>query len=289
MKKVLLATTVLAMSATVAAAEVAVTGEARLGVIYNGNTLAPDSKAKFTSRVRVKFAGSGETDGGLSFGFSVRADQSGQGNTANNDSTAFISGAFGKLTFGDNDTAANALVGHVNAISLTGLGDNNELGYIGQTDTSVLYEYTTGGLTFALSAGQLGTTDATSVAVKYAVDGYSVALGYEQAKVLGVKDDQLSLAGEATFSNFTVKAVIADRKSNGKTQYALSGTYTMDALSVSAFYANKDTKVGAVTTKSNAYGIGASYDLGGGATVKGGIQKVKGLKAVADFGVAMKF
>ena len=234
MKKVLLASTVLAMTATVAAAEgVTVTGNARMGLIYDGNTVGPNtSKAKFTSRVRIVFTAAGETDGGLSFGASVRNDQSGQGNTANGDSTVFISGAFGKLTFGDNDSAANVLVGHVDAKSLTGLGDNNELGYLGQSDTSVLYTYSAGALSFAASVGQRNIAaapaiadEAMSVAVKYSTDAFNVSLGYEDTAT----DDQLSI------------------------------------------------------------GLGASYDLGGGASLVGGIQKVKGSKAVADFGVSMKF
>ena len=291
MKKVLLASTVLAMTATVAAAEVSVSGNARMGVIYNGNTVGPNtSKAQFTSRVRIVFTAAGETDGGLSFGASVRNDQSGQGNTANGDSTVFISGAFGKLTFGDNDSAANVLVGHVDAKSLTGLGDNNELGYLGQTDTSVLYTYSAGALSFAASVGQLGTPatataneDAMSVAVKYTTDTFYVSLGYESAKVgvLAVSDDQLSVGLGASFSGVDLKLVAMDRKSNPDTHYAISATYNMDALGLTAFYADKGP--------SNAYGIGASYDLGGGATVIGGIQKVKGLKAVADVGVSMSF
>lgn len=314
MKKVLLATTVLAMTATVAAAEVKLSGNARMGLIYNGNTntSASDSKLKLTSRVRIIFTASGESDSGLSFGATVRNDQSGQGNTANGDSKVFISGAFGKLTFGDNDTAANVLVGHVDQISLTGLGDNNELGYLGMTKTSALYEYSTGALSFAASVGQFGVNtnpatrvvggvtvpvapsakaeDAAAVAVKYSMDGYSAALGYEvRRRDDAFNDNQLSLGLSGTFGQFGVKAVIADRKSWGTTQYALSGTYTMDALKVTAFYANKDTKAAGVTTKSNAYGLGASYNLGGGATVVGGMQKVKGLKAVADVGVSLSF
>ena len=305
MKKVLLASTVLALSATVAAAEVTVSGNARMGIVYDGNTTgANTSKAQFTSRVRVVFSMSGETDGGLSFGASVRNDQSGQGNTANGDSTVFISGAFGKLTFGDNDSAANVLVGHVAAKSLTGLGDNNELGYLGQDDTSVLYEYSTGPISFAASVGQLGLTasdttgvaggssnteDTMSVAVKYSADTFYVAVGYETAKVdtdntagvAIVTDNQVSVALGASFSGVDLKLVAADRKSWADTHYAISAGYSMDGLGVTAFYADKGP--------SNAYGIGASYDLGGGATVVGGIQKVKGAKAKADLGLTFSF
>lgn len=288
MKKVLLATTLLAASATVAAAEVTVGGNARMGVVYDGNANGTTtSKTLFTSRVRVVFTMSGETDGGLAFGASVRNDQSGQGNTRNGDSTVFISGAFGKITFGDNDSAANVLVGHVGATSLTGLGDNNELGYLGQSKTSVLYEYSTGPLAVALSLGQRNIAatataaaiadEAASIAVKYSADTFYAAIGYEDTKT----DDQTSVAVGGSFSGVDVKFVAADRKSWADTHYALSVGYSMDGVGVTAFYADKGP--------SNAYGLGASYDLGGGAKVVGGIQKVKGAKAVADLGLTFSF
>ena len=272
MKKILLATSLLVASTGFAAAEgVSVSGAARMGIVYDG------TDTMFTSRVRVSFSMSGETDGGLSFGASVRADQSGQGNTANNDSTVYISGAFGKLTMGDVDTAANALVGNVSGVGLTGLGDTNELGYLGQTDTAVLYEGSSGALSYALSVGQLQSADETkSVAVKYSTDAFSVALGYEDSNA----DDQLSLGASASFGAATVKAVIADRDSWADTHYALSVDYTTGASTITGFYADH----GAV----EAFGVGMSYDLGGGAKVVGGIVD-NGVDTVADLGVSMSF
>ena len=130
MKKVLLATSALMLVAGAAAAEVAVSGSARMGVVYNG------TDAEFSSRVRINFDASGETDGGLAFGASTRADQFsgnnatlGSGGTTNGDSTVFISGAFGKLTMGDVGGAADALVGQVSGVGYTGLGDFNEIGF----------------------------------------------------------------------------------------------------------------------------------------------------------------
>lgn len=274
MKKILLATTMLVGTAGFAAAEVAVSGSARMGVIYDG------SDTEFTSRIRVNFDMSGETDGGLSFGASIRADQAGVGNsgaTAMNAGSVYISGAFGKLSMGDNDSAANALVGNVDGVGLTGLGDTNELGYLGQTDTSVLYTYSTGALSVALSLGQTTSADeAKSVAVSYSTDAYSVALGYEDT----ASNSQLSVGASATFSGVTVKAVVADRDSWANAHFALSAGYKAGALGVTAFYADHDT--------SEAYGIGASYDLGGGAKVVGGIVD-NGTDTVADLGVSMSF
>lgn len=272
MKKVLLATSILAASAGFAAAEVAVSGSARMGLISDGDD------TYFSSRVRVKFTMSGETDGGLSFGASVRADQSGQGggfpNVMNNDSTVYISGAFGKLTFGDNDTAANTLVGQVSAVGFTGLSSLNEVSYLGQVDTSMLYEYSAGALSFALSAGQMNTGyDEYSVAVKYATDAFSVALGYENSD----GDSAISLGGSATFGAITGKLVVIDYD-NYDTDFALSVDYVAGPTTVTAFYRDY----------YEVFGIGASYDLGGGAAVKGGII-TDGDDQAFDIGVTMSF
>jgi outer membrane protein OmpU len=275
MKKILLATSALVLVAGAAAAEVTVGGSARMGLIYDGEDTL------MTSRVRIVFTASGETDTGISFGASMRADQNG-GNadgTANDDSTVYVSGAFGKLTFGDVDSAANALVGHVSGVGLTGLGDWNELRYLGQTDTSALYEYSTGAFTVGLSKGQLeGGTDAISIAAKYSTDAYSVALGYENADLPVVGEvDHLALGASATFGAATVKFVASDTDIAGDdTQYALSLDYAMGATTLTVFA----TDEGPI----NNYGIGASYDLGGGAKVVGGIVEVDDLN-LADDGV----
>lgn len=274
MKKILLATTLLAASTGFAAAEVSTSGSARMGLIYDGVT----GDTQFTSRVRVAFSLSGETDGGLAFGASVRADQSGQGNTANNDSVVFISGAFGKLSMGDLDSAANGLVGHVSGVGLTGLGDTNELRYLGQTDTSAVYEYSTGALTFQLSAGQTTSADeAMSVAVSYAGDNFLVALGYED----NVAASHVALKGQVSFGAATVKAVVSDLDVAGAdTWAALSVDYSAGAATITAFATDK----GPIDT----YGLGVSYDLGGGAKVVGGIVD-NGVDTVADVGVSMSF
>ena len=280
MKKILLATTLLAASTGFAAAEVAVSGSARMGIIYDG------ADYFYSSRVRVKFVMTGETDGGLAFGAEVRADQiggngrvsfigpgpdglpgtaddvvstAGSSGTTNGDSTVFISGAFGKLTMGDVSGAADALVGQTSGV---GYGPNDglhEIDFLGATKTAVYYEYSTGALTFGLGAGQVGSDD-FSVAAKYSADAFSVAIGYEDTGT----DTQTSLSGSATFGAATVKAKIADTDSKADTEYSVSLDYAMDALTVTAFYTAFDAD-------RNHIGLGAAYDLGGGAAIKGGI------------------
>ena len=95
MKTVLWATSALVAFAGVAAAEVTVSGDARIGMRYDSNL---DSEAlddlgidveegwNVVSRARVHFRMSGETDSGLSFGASLRADQAGNANRSSNSS-----------------------------------------------------------------------------------------------------------------------------------------------------------------------------------------------------------
>ena len=259
MKKILLATTVLAASATVAAAEVTVSGNGYMGIAdqFTGDIA-------LQSRIRIAFTASGETDGGLAFSGSIRADNA-AGGAAGTAGSVFISGAFGKLSMGDVDGAATAAVGHVAGVGYTGLGDLNESTYIaGGTKESALYEYSAGSLTFYASIGQTSAaTTPWSVAVAYAADGYTFALGYEDNDN---GSDHIIAGASATMSNITLKAVYgtASGTINGN-QWGLSATYAQDAMAATVFYTD-DSEVGGV----EAYGIGASYDLGGGATVKGG-------------------
>ena len=90
---------------------------------------------------------------GLSFGGSFRAadvvgggalenaaDLSVSNSKATNDGKAgsvFLSGAFGKITMGDNDGAAQQSVGQVDGVGYTGNGDLNEIAYITGADIPV--------------------------------------------------------------------------------------------------------------------------------------------------------
>jgi outer membrane protein OmpU len=332
MKKLLLATSILAGTAGMAAAEITLSGDARMGFI---DELFPDVAEDdiiFTSRARVTFTFSGETDGGLSFGASFRADNSiaaevGEGGKV------FIGGAFGTISMGDVDGAALAAVGHVDGVGLTGLGDRNESGFIANgglddedlndfevleqdetkltDDPSVLYEFTTGGVGLFLGVTNPGfesefdffgladdevTVDgiAWSLGANYTLDAFKFGIGYEDLQVdqiggpAGFDADHIYVGADGTFGAFTAKVRygqadlnifngVGDSVDVDFDQWSLSGTYAMDAISVTGFYANKDftlpTLLQNVETLSevDTIGIGATYDLGGGAEVVGGI------------------
>jgi outer membrane protein OmpU len=285
MKKILLATSALAMTAGFAAAEVTLSGDARMGVISDFDNVALTSneiagETGFTSRARVTFTLSGETDGGLAFGASFRADNAG-GASVGEAGSVFISGAFGKLSMGDVDGAAQMAVGHVDGVGLTGLGDLNETVFLGAgdglTDPTALYEYSTGAFTGYISAtnpaGEAPNSSTYALGMKYAAGDYTFALGYESDDDLGagVGADHIIVGVSANLGAVALKANYGRAEDdNGVTadQFHLSATYTMDALALTAFYGDEDDFN--VFGQGTTYGVGASYDLGGGAKVVGG-------------------
>ncbi|MBS3979264.1 MAG: porin [Rhodobacteraceae bacterium] len=310
MKKILLATSAMVLAAGAASAEVALSGSARMGLVYD-ETEGTNGETFFSSRVRIVFTASGETDTGLSFGASMRADQeagndagNGSPGDGNGDSTVFISGAFGKLTMGDVSGAADALVGQVSGV---GYGPNDalqEIGFIGTDKTAAYYEYSAGALTFGLGVGQTysatgnaDTNDAANIGVKYATDAYSVALAFETNDVA----EMISLGGSATFGAATVKARVSDIDvATADTVWALSVDYAMGATTLTAFYTDfGNTNPGAITSApavgadTQHIGIGAAYDLGGGASVAGGIVQQKNAAGTdpmfADLGLKFSF
>jgi outer membrane protein OmpU len=296
MKKVLLATTAMVLFAGAAAAEVTLSGTGRMGVVYTYITdtdgdlsvgVGDEVDAAFSSRIRIIFTASGETDGGLTFGASVRNDQSGVGNTANGDSTVFISGAFGKITMGDTGNASDSILGQVSGVGYTGIGDWNEIGFIDRDVTGAQYEYSTGALTFAIGLGQPEDTDGdglgddgfVSAAVKYAADAYSLGLAYEENDT----DSQITAMGSAAFGAATVKLKLVDRDSAADTAAALSLDYVTGALTLTAFATDNVDFAG-----TDTMGLGASYDLGGGASMVGGVVD-NGTDTLADLGLTFSF
>lgn len=304
MKKVLFATTALVLSAGFAAAEVKISGDGRMGVVYNG------ADWNFSSRARVKFTLSGTTDGGLEFGGEFRSQDSvaaGNGSAG----TVFISGTFGKIEMGDAVSAPEALFGDLYEVGYTDIGFNDIPYLTGDGRTTLannpvlLYTYSAGAFSVAasMSDGKLGSVvdqQEYAVAAAYTFGNYTVGLGYEilnSANSAIVADENLlELAGVAKFGNTNVKAYIADGEVD-------NGAGTGTSTDVKAYGVGVDTTFGATTVggfvqnvevggaDTTFYGLGASYDLGGGASIVGGIadNDAPGTDMVADFGVKFKF
>ncbi|MDQ7261703.1 porin [Paracoccus sp. PS-1] len=277
MKKFLFATTALVMTAGVAAAEVAVSGDGRMGLIYDGDDV------QFSSRARVTFTLTGESDAGLSFGGSFRADQESDytaGNTGSSRSAArgtagavWISGTYGKLSMGDVVGAAEAAIGDLPEVGYTAGefgGDVEEISFLvgdGENEDqgpTLLYEYTVNNISFYASAtdgsnlagpgvvgrGPLVDTDGdgfVDTQIDTADTAWSVAAKYEGSNFWAAlsysdngDDSEIGLAAEGTFNNFAIKGVYMD--------------YDYDSV------------VGGADGKT--YGLGATYQMDA-LTVKG--------------------
>ncbi len=322
MKKVLLATSFLVAGAGFAAAEVSLSGDGRMGIVYNGDDW------NFSSRARVKFNLTGETDTGLSFGAAFRVDQEDElGSSASTVSAGsiWVSGAFGKIEMGDTVGAAEAVLFDLPEVGFTDLDGNaapgssgaNEGDYLtgdgadsitNRDNPSLLYTYSFDAFTFAASFTDgyqgLSSTDdnqAFALGAKYAAGNYSVSLAYETIDMTsGVDPSAIWLGATAAFGDTTVYALYGsfdDRAVSGVTmddQIGLGVEHSFGDIGVSAYL--KQTNYSAVIASIGDdsvlnYGIGASYSLGGGATVVGGIadSNADNAKTVADLGIKFSF
>lgn len=282
MKKVLLASTALVLSAGVAAADVSVGGDGRMGIVsING------ADAAFTSRVRISFSASGETDGGLAFGGSIRADNSvgGAGGTAG---SVFVEGSFGKLSMGDVSGAPEAAVGDLSGVGLTGVGDLNELTYLSNASRpAARWDYMMGDLGLHVSADNPGPAgdQAYGVAVTYSMGDISMGLGMEDNGAAS----HIVAGVTAGFGDATVKVAYGDSSDLDFTQYGVSLDYGFGATTVTAFWMSKESGTVPALNVGDSYGLGVAYDLGG-ATLKGGIADSDSLTDMSyDFGISFSF
>lgn len=303
MRTFFLTTTALALSAGAAVAEVAVTGDGRLGIrsVEGGDV-------EFTSRVRIKFTASGETENGLSFGGSIRADNAADG-AAGTGGSIFVTGPFGTLSAGDVSSAAKASTGQADGIGLTGLGDLNEVSYLGgKDDPSLLWEYAMGSLTLRLSAdnpgakypatmGQMVDSNGDVVAkphpmagmqkdtvfaggVHYSIGSVGAGVGVEK-----VGDTQnVTASASATLGDSDVKLVFASQDDGTVTtdSYGASASFTTGMAKFTAFASNNGMD-------QDHFGVGMTYDLGG-AKVQGGFVDGDSLSDGSfDLGISMAF
>ena len=209
------------------------------------------------NRVRISFAGSGETDSGISYGLSARADQS---NTTTGGSQ-YISGAFGKIKMGDLGGADKDAAGHIaGGVGVSGMGSANEIAYQA-SGHNLGYEFSAGGITFGYSqdtAIQTGSNSAMGIKWSGDMGGTGITAGIGQSKMGTATQSTMSLA--VSMGALTIKG-ISSTNDNGPavtvaaaagavgTRYTAGSTtanndtdhtgvsvsYAMDAVSVTAY------------------------------------------------------
>ncbi|MGY6697291.1 MAG: porin [Roseinatronobacter sp.] len=290
MKKLLLASTAVVLSAGVAAADVTLSGDAWMGLGYDNSLTS--NKIQTISRARVTFTLSGETDAGMAFGASFRADNAvGAADSVNstigrpnmNAGSVFISGDFGRLAMGDVDSALEATwfrTRHIGVLENAGGSRTAALGS-GQ-NAAALYTYSMEGFTVALGTSQFRSgAQAYSIGAKYEMDGYGVAVGFERN---GAGDRHILISGQANFDPVSVRAFAGQLRSGGvnNNQYGLDVHASFDGIGVQV--RGKRDFAG-----DNHLGAGVTYGLGGGATLGASVNRVSGGSTTADLGLAFSF
>jgi len=276
------------------------------------------------NRMRVKFAASGETDGGLAFGGSFKAHESAAaGASSGTAGTQYISGAFGKISMGDLNGADEQLVGDISGVGFAGAGSHELYAYQSSAH-NLAYKVSMSGVSFAAStdlvrgadSAKTGSNSAMGISWSGDLGGTTVSLGLGQSKV-GVKTED-SASVSVSMGGLTVKAVTMSNDNGplvaavtGTTQTYVAGTsavafkaataevtnndtdttglsisYNMDALTVTAFTRTEDDNT-AGTKDKDWSGVGFAYDLGG-ASLKAGFVDADDI-SVMDFGVTFSF
>ena len=323
MKKILFASTAIAgmAMASVASADIALFGDARLGIGYNiandgsatreeskfrtnaaGDPIATEVKGtddlRAVSRVRFGVRMTGESDAGITFGATIRADNAGggQGGTAGQRAgNVFVSGAWGTLTFGDTDGADKQHVGDaIGNVSLTGLGDFNETPFISngggfgddsiqfannpEARPTVRYDYNFMG--FGISASTNRDLNDIGVGASYTAEfdqgSFTGGVGYYNFKEFTttggrfVPDgDQWSVGGTLNYAGFQAGAVYsaASTKKNNSRGIAKADLdvlnvglgYGWDAFTVLGYYSKVLTANGPARPFKNQDSYGASF------------------------------
>lgn len=281
MKKLLITSAIVALAAGTAHADVALSGDARMGVTSTdgGETIA------FSSRARVRFTLSSEADSGLKFGAQFRvADATAA--AAGTRGTAFLdTPKLGKLTMGDAEGAVLAAVTQFAAIGYDETGKLQELAFLTGGDassgTDLLYTYAKGPLSVNLSMGNPGTSagkDDAAIGVSYTTEFWKVAAGFEDA---GVRS-QTVLSGSYGNGQFEVKAAYGLRDDDAD-QYVVYGTVVLGTTTLTAFHKKDFADV-------NINGVGILHDLGSGLGLAAGYAKKEdGSKARINIGATMSF
>ena len=262
MKKVLLATSALALSAGFASAEVNISGSAEAGLHSTGG-----EDFITYSGIDMNFAVNGASDNGMSFSASVDmgagAIRDGFDPIADDGQSSSIGGD------GVADGPAITIGMEGFTVTVGGQGANDNLYDDNLTGGAISVSGSVGDATFAVVTG-VEDADAMSASLGYSVgaagisaamtddgDVSSVTVSYDMGDMgLSVTSDDGTTSAEVTY---TAGALTASIEANDA-----------DAWDVSLGYTSGAASIGFSTDENEAWETTISYDLGGGASVNAG-------------------
>lgn len=326
MKKILLATTALVISAAAADAQaVRIGGQGRMGIMYNSNGYAMwGSDWMQENRLQLNFSVAVQADHGLSFGaFSrVRITNGGTsgGLSGFSGSRVWVEANNLRLTFGNQDGAfrgAGVSHGYLGGCYIgyeegqqcgdSSPGLNRTQGFASQGGghpSRLRIDYSFGDTRVALSHDRapVGGLNHTEFGIRSTFDAFTVALGYGNRGALGngtlVVGRTVALSGHYNAGTWGAGLIVA-RLTNGSgvgsvsvTTWALSGNVELGGGNLTAYVGRTAGYVGGTgaltTTTLRAYGLNYGYGLGGGATLTVGAERV-GTVTTGSVGVTFNF
>jgi outer membrane protein OmpU len=295
MKKILLATTFLTMTAGLAAADITFAGSATMGVAQNGTANGGDTQATIeglpkadafaddkmlsysTASLVVTFAG--QSDSGLTFGASfdmtggtsyALANDDGFADESENfgDPTVFVSGSFGKLTI-----STNNMDGFDGDEVADGSYDAQYDGTFGGVTVGVQADIESGmmGVKAGYAAGALALDasysqqpdpldDIWDLSATYTMGAIAVTAATDNAEDSSLKVAYAGATGISAFAQYNTNTGTDDAS------FDIGGGYAANALTVSVEVDNVSEANAGVAE----WTVTAAYDLGGGLSVEAG-------------------
>lgn len=269
-----------------------------MGLKYDKNA----STTAIEKRMTIDMVGTTETSSGITFGAKLRIRSNepaaGQGIAG---ARVYMQTSGFELAMGNIDGAIESMPNlYSPSVGLTGLGwqglvtntvDQGAFNWDSYSSTGNGAEgieaiYSAGAFTGHVSYAEPTLSSGASAQKRaaaygaYTMNDWTVALGVQKSSAVG--EDKVVLTVGGKVGDYGVGIGFADN--DGVKKIALNGSATFGATTVSAFVA-KDDSVGATDT---AFGLGASYDLGG-ASVVGGVERGSTGNTRADLGVSFSF
>ena len=306
MKNILLATTALVMTTGFAAAEVATTGTARMGI------KSTDTIASEEFRLRMNLTGSTTTDAGIAFSATTRLniDETFTTNTDSNSDTstddngfngARVQAKFGGFTvqMGNASGAAATRVNLYPAIvGLDGWADfqtaafsaadgHTEASSSGNGPAQTRVDYDMGDWGVSISK-DIDTNTDTEYAASYTMGSVTAAVGFLNADAVDSNATFASVTADVGALNVGLSYIDSESAAADDSAYSVGASYAVsDVLTLNALYASAGQTGNFMTSDVNA--IGFQYSMGGSVTLKGATGTNAAGTNSTNLGVAMSF
>ncbi|MCY4153273.1 MAG: porin [Aestuariivita sp.] len=296
MKRILFAAAALLATASMSAADVTIGGYGRFGIDYNeGND--PDVNGRdeinLTSRLRLQFDMTAESDAGVTFGARFRAQA--EQRDGNPNGASFNGGRFyarmGPATLGVGntfgaidsipglnmptksvDTGVDGMGFHngvvksgIDAYSATGAGRSNGV--------ELIYSMAGVGFHVSGSSNKENTEDRIAAHVSYSINGWTVALGAQDSDAENEKLVLATVTGDLGFAGLGLSyANNQNYAPNGEDvdKFRIYGSVPLAAgTTLVAWGANEDNP--GEPSDGASFGLDIAHDLGGGVTFVAGV------------------